>query len=62
MSKKVLNKRKVLFRKGKIQGLNRVALPIELLANLNLKEGDAIDLYLDVDNESIILKKGVKNG
>ena len=48
----------ILFRKGiKIQGLNRVAIPQELLENANLKEGDDIVLYLNPADSSIILKK-----
>jgi hypothetical protein len=47
----------ILFCKGKIQGLNRVALPPELLEHLHLKEGDSIALYLNLDTDSIVLKK-----
>jgi len=47
----------ILFRKGRIQGLNRIAIPKELLENLNLKEGDEIAIYFDPEKESIIMKK-----
>lgn len=48
----------ILFKKGRLQGLNRVVIPRELLDNLNINEGDFINLYLDVNNSRIILKKG----
>ncbi len=39
----------------KIDELGRVVLPIELRRNLNIKEKDEIEIY--VDEEKIILKK-----
>lgn len=51
-------KKEILFKKGKIQGLNRVVIPQELLENIGVKEGDDITIYFNVINSSIILKKG----
>ncbi|PIN90961.1 hypothetical protein COU60_01305 [Candidatus Pacearchaeota archaeon CG10_big_fil_rev_8_21_14_0_10_34_76] len=50
--------KEILFKKGiKIQGLNRVALPKELLENLDLREGDKIVLYFDPNSGSIIIRR-----
>ena len=50
------NKR-VKFGSSKIQKLNRVAFPISLLENLNLKVGKDVEFFLDVDKGEIIIKK-----
>lgn len=57
MKNKDFYKEEILFKKAKIQGLNRVAIPKELLENLNLKEGDSIFLYYDLKKKSINLRK-----
>lgn len=54
------NKKRVKFGNLKIQKLNRIALPSSLLENLNLNISDNIELFLDVANDEIIIKK-VKN-
>lgn len=57
MKKDDVSLKRILFKKGKIQGLNRVVIPKELLQNMDLKEGDDIALYFDHYNSSIVLKK-----
>ncbi|MEK6915371.1 MAG: hypothetical protein AABW89_02425 [Nanoarchaeota archaeon] len=56
-SKKVSKTNEILFKKGKIQELNRIAFPKELLNNLGLEEGDLVNLYLNHKNSSIVIKK-----
>lgn len=54
-------KEDILFKRGiKIQGLNRIALPKELLENLDLKKGDNIALYFNPKKAIISLKKDQK--
>lgn len=56
-----MEKGEILFRKGiKIQGLNRIALPKELLENLNMKEGDNVALYFNPKTNSIVMRKDKK--
>ena len=56
-----MKKEGILFKKGiKIQGLNRVAIPKELLENMGLKEGDHVALYYVPETESIAVKKDKK--
>ena len=47
---------KVLFRTVNIQKLGRIALPKELMENLDLFVGQKIVIYLDVKNRQIILE------
>ena len=54
------NKKRVKFGNLKIQKLNRIALPSSLLENLDLNISDNIELFLDIANDEIIIKK-VKN-
>ena len=54
------NKKRVKFGNLKIQKLNRIALPSSLLENLNLNISDNVELFLDIANDEIIIKK-VKN-
>ena len=56
-----MKKRRVKFGKVKIQKLNRIALPSSILENLDLKVGDEISLFLDVDEGEIIIEKGVED-
>lgn len=49
--------KRVKFGDLKIQKLNRVALPNSLLENLDLKPSDDIELFLDIENNEIIIKK-----
>ena len=55
--------KRVKFGDLKIQKLNRVALPNSLLENLDLKQSDDVELFLDIENNEIIIKKlkGRKN-
>lgn len=50
-------RKRVKFGKLKIQQLNRVALPTSLLENLDLKIGDDVELFLDIEKEEIVVKK-----
>lgn len=53
-----MKKEEILFKRGiKIQGLNRIAIPKELLENMKLEEGDKIALFYDKETGSIIIKK-----
>jgi len=49
--------KRVKFGNLKIQKLNRVALPNSLLENLDLSEGDDVEVFLDVEKEEMIIKK-----
>lgn len=53
--------KRVKFGNSKVQKLNRVVLPSSLLENLSLAIGDNVEIYLDIDNEEIIIR-GAKNG
>ena len=55
--------KRIKFGDLKIQKLNRVALPNSLLENLDLKQSDDIEIFLDIDSNEIIIKKlkGRKN-
>ena len=51
-------KKEILFKKVvKIQNLNIIAIPKELLENLNLKVGDEIKILFNPYDSSIIIKK-----
>ncbi|GBE20096.1 MAG TPA: hypothetical protein ENG87_04595 [Candidatus Pacearchaeota archaeon] len=51
-------KEEILFKKGvRVQGLNRIAIPKELLENLEMEEGDKIVIYYNAKNSSINIKK-----
>lgn len=49
--------KKVLFGAVQIQKLRRVALHEQLLATLGLAVGDRVTVELDVETESIIIRK-----
>lgn len=49
--------KKVLFDTKKIQKLGRIQLNPRLLDNLNLQVGDELEIYLDTNENQIILKK-----
>jgi bifunctional DNA-binding transcriptional regulator/antitoxin component of YhaV-PrlF toxin-antitoxin module len=56
-----MGKEEILFKKGiKIQGLNRVAIPKELLENMGPKEGDNIALYFNPSKNVISMRKEVR--
>jgi len=40
-----------------IQSLNRIVLSPELLANLKLKIGDKVKIYLDTEKEEIVIRR-----
>ncbi|MBI2629170.1 hypothetical protein HYW74_03735 [Candidatus Pacearchaeota archaeon] len=49
--------KRIKFGDLKIQKLNRVALPNSLLENLGLKPSDDVELFLDIEDNEIIIKK-----
>jgi ribosomal 50S subunit-recycling heat shock protein len=52
---------RVSFGSRVVQKLKRVSLNHNLLANLQVKEGDTIDLYFDTDEQTIVIKKSNVN-
>jgi len=48
---------KVLFDTTSLQKSRRILLPAPLLQNLNLKQGDPLDVFLDTDAQEIVVKK-----
>lgn len=48
---------KVFFGTSVIQKSRRVALDPNLLQNLGLSEGDRVQVFLDTDTQSLIIKK-----
>ena len=52
----------VSFGASKIQKLRRVAIDANLLATLNLQEGDTVTVDLDVQNSTILIRKKATNG
>ena len=48
---------RVSFGSRVVQKLKRVSLNHNLLENLQVKEGDTIDLYFDTEEEAIVIKK-----
>ena len=48
---------RVSFGSRVVQRLKRVSLNHNLLENLQVKEGDTIDLYFDTEEEAIVIKK-----
>ena len=51
---------KVSFGTTKIQKLRRVSLDSHLLETLQLQEGDAVQVELDVENSTIIIRKALQ--
>ena len=49
--------KRIKFGKIKIQQLNRIALPSSLLENLDLKIGDEVELFLDIEKGEIVVKE-----
>ncbi len=49
--------KRVSFGVSRIQALRRVTLDENLLRNLNLAEGDAVEVFLDAESEEIVLTK-----
>jgi len=52
---------RVSFGNRVVQKLKRVSLNHNLLENLQVKEGDTIDLYFDTDEKAIVIKKSNVN-
>ncbi|HLD98533.1 MAG TPA: hypothetical protein VI815_04360 [Candidatus Nanoarchaeia archaeon] len=52
--------KRVKFGVSKVQQLNRIAFPTSLLENIKLNIGNSVEIYLDIDEDEIIIKK-VKN-
>jgi DNA-binding IclR family transcriptional regulator len=52
---------RVSFGNRVVQKLKRVSLNHNLLENLQVKEGDTIDLYFDTDEKAIVIKKSNAN-
>lgn len=48
---------RVSFGSRIVQKLKRVSLNHNLLENLQVKEGDTIDLYFDTEEKAIVIKK-----
>jgi DNA-binding IclR family transcriptional regulator len=53
---------RVSFGNRVVQKLKRVSLNHNLLENLQVKEGDTIDLYFDTDEQAIVIKKSNAKG
>jgi len=51
---------RVSFGTKSIQKLKRVSLNHSLLDNLDVREGDTVDLYFDTEEKAIIIKKSQK--
>lgn len=49
--------KRVSFGITPIQQGKRIKLNNNLLHNLNIKEGDSVELFLDINEEAIIVKK-----
>lgn len=49
--------KRVSFGTTSIQKGNRVRLDHNLLQNLGIHEGDHVDLFLDAEEEEIVIKK-----
>lgn len=52
--------KRITFGTTKIQTLRRVSLDANLLANLGLSENDILSVYLDLENDEIVLKRAQK--
>jgi bifunctional DNA-binding transcriptional regulator/antitoxin component of YhaV-PrlF toxin-antitoxin module len=52
--------KRITFGTVKIQSLRRISLDPNLLANLGLCENDVLSIYLDLENEEIVLKRAQK--
>lgn len=53
---------RVSFGTKYIQKLKRVSLNHNLLDNLDVREGDAVDLYFDTKEKAIMIKKSRNRG
>jgi len=53
---------RVSFGSRMVQKLKRVSLNHNLLENLQVKEGDIVDLYFDTEEKAILIKKSNTKG
>jgi len=53
---------RVSFGTRFIQKLKRVSLDHNLLDNLDVREGDAVDLYFDTEEKAVVVKKSNRKG
>ena len=53
---------RVSFGTKSIQKLKRISLDHNLLGNLDVHEGDAVDLYFDTEEKAIVIKKSQNRG
>jgi hypothetical protein len=48
---------RVSFGSRIVQKLKRISLDHNLLDNLQVREGDAVDLYFDTEEKAVVIKK-----
>lgn len=53
---------RVSFGSRIIQRLKRISLDYNLLDNLQVREGDTVDLYFDTEEKTIVIKKSNNKG
>ena len=53
---------RVSFGSRIIQRLKRISLDYNLLDNLQVREGDTVDLYFDTEEKAIVIKKSNNKG
>ncbi len=53
---------RVSFGSRIVQKLKRISLDHNLLDNLQVREGDYVDLYFDPEERSIVIKKSDNRG
>ncbi len=53
---------RVSFGSRIVQKLKRISLNHNLLDNLQVREGDSVDLYFDPEEKAIVIKKSNNRG
>lgn len=53
---------RVSFGRRIVQKLKRISLDHNLLDNLQVREGDSVDLYFDPEEKAIVIKKSNNRG
>jgi len=53
---------RVSFGSRIVQKLKRVSLDQKLLDNLQIREGDTVDLYFDTREKAVVIKKSNNKG
>jgi len=53
---------RVSFGRRIVQKLKRISLDHNLLNNLQVREGDSVDLYFDPEDKAIVIKKSNNKG